>query len=37
MEDGAGLAKAGAGILWFDADIAFMFVLLLNNPEWSTG
>ena len=37
MEDGAGLAKAEAGILWFDADIGFMFVLLLNNPEWSTG
>lgn len=35
MEDGAGLAKAG--ILWFDADIVFRFVLLLNNPEWSAG
>ena len=37
MELGAGLAKAGAGILWFDADIVFMVVLLLNNPEWSPG
>ena len=37
VEDGAGLAKAGAGILWFDADIEFMFVLLLNNPEEFTG
>jgi len=37
MEDGDGLAKAGAGILWFDADIEFMFVLLLNNPEEFTG
>ena len=36
MEDGAGLAKAGAGILCFDADIVFMFELLLNDPEGST-
>ena len=37
-EDVAVLAKVGAGILWFDADIVFiLFVLLLNDSEGSTG